>query len=224
MNTKEIHNIWQNADAVCFDVDSTVIQEEGIDELAKFCGKYKDISELTSKAMCGKITFQQSLKLRLDILQPSVAQVSDFISNKPPTLSPGIKKLIEVLHKKDVEIYLVSGGFRSLILPLAKQLYIPESNVFANQLKFYYTGKYAGYDEEQPTSKSGGKGVVIDSLKKKYGYQNLVMIGDGITDWESCPPADAFIGYGGNVLRKEVMDKSLWYIMDFNELLECYTK
>lgn len=42
----EIQNIWRQADAVCFDVDSTVIQEEGIDELAKFCNKGEDVANL----------------------------------------------------------------------------------------------------------------------------------------------------------------------------------
>lgn len=55
-------------------------------------------------------------------------------------------------------------------------------------------GDYAGFDEKEPTSKNGGKAEVISMLKKKYGYTKLFMIGDGITDLEACPPADAFIG------------------------------
>jgi phosphoserine phosphatase len=42
----ETQDFWRNADAVCFDVDSTVCQDEGIDELAKFCGKYEEVSRL----------------------------------------------------------------------------------------------------------------------------------------------------------------------------------
>lgn len=42
----KIKDLWKNADAVCFDVDSTVTQEEGIDELAKFCGKGAEVSNL----------------------------------------------------------------------------------------------------------------------------------------------------------------------------------
>lgn len=45
-NLEEAKKIWQNADAVTFDVDSTVIQEEGIDELAKYCGKGEQVSNL----------------------------------------------------------------------------------------------------------------------------------------------------------------------------------
>lgn len=50
-------------------------------------------------------------------------------------------------------------------------------------------GEYAGFDESQPTCESGGKGRVISLLKEKYGFKTVVMIGDGATDLEACPPA-----------------------------------
>lgn len=54
-------------------------------------------------------------------------------------------------------------------------------------------GEYAGFDETQPTSRSGGKGEVIRLLKEK-GFKTIVHVGDGSTDLEASPPADAFIG------------------------------
>lgn len=57
-----------------------------------------------------------------------------------------------------------------------------------------FLGDFAGYDESEPTSQTGGKIKVVHQLKQKFGYTNLVMIGDGMTDLETCPPADAFIG------------------------------
>lgn len=56
------------------------------------------------------------------------------------------------------------------------------------------SGEYGGFDESQRTSRSGGKAEVVSYLKKREGYSRLVMIGDGVTDMEACPPADAFIG------------------------------
>lgn len=50
-------------------------------------------------------------------------------------------------------------------------------------------GEYAGFDETQPTAESGGKGKVISMLKEQYGLKTVVMIGDGATDLEACPPA-----------------------------------
>lgn len=90
---------------------------------------------------------------------------------------------------------------------------IPRSNVYANELLFDSMGNYNGFDLTEPTSDNGDKAVgkagVCAQLKLRYknqnnldifrnGYKNLIMIGDGATDAEACPPADAFIGFGGN--------------------------
>ncbi|XP_056412470.1 phosphoserine phosphatase isoform X2 [Hyla sarda] len=169
-----LKEIFRRADAVCFDVDSTVIKEEGIDELAKFCGVGDAVAEID---------------------------------------------LVHRLHQRNVQVFLISGGFRSIVEHVATELDIPLTNVYANRLKFYFNGEYAGFDEAQLTVESGGKGKVIGLLREKYGFQNVVMIGDGATDLEACPPADGFIGFGGNVIRQQVKEKAKWYITDFEELL-----
>ncbi|KAF7989072.1 hypothetical protein HCN44_007382 [Aphidius gifuensis] len=217
-NLDDIKTIWKNADGVTFDVDSTVIQEEGIDELAKYCNKGDQVTELTKKAMQGNMTFQQSLNVRLNIIQPSYAQVKEFIKKHPPKLTPGIMELVNDLHARDKKVFLVSGGFRCLISPVAERLNIPKEKICANSLKFYFNGGFAGFDENEPTSRSGGKGEVINLLKKKYGLKTIVHIGDGATDMEASPPADAFIGFGGNIVRENVKNGSTWFVKDFKEL------
>lgn len=217
---REIKKIWKIADAISFDVDSTVIQDEGIDELAKFCGKGDQVSSLTKQAMQGNMTFQQSLNVRLNIIKPSLTQVKEFLDSHPPKLTPGIKTLVGALQAQKKEVFLVSGGFRCLIGPVAKQLNIPAENICANRLKFYFTGDYAGFDENEPTSKSGGKAEVIRRIKEQRGFKTVIHIGDGATDLEACPPADAFIGFGGNVIRESVKTNALWFVMNFNDLLE----
>jgi phosphoserine phosphatase len=89
--TLEAKRIIQSADVVCFDVDSTVIREEGIDELAEFCGKGEEVSNLTREAMGGAMTFQEALRRRLDIIKPTQSQIRDFLQQKPSTLSPRVK-------------------------------------------------------------------------------------------------------------------------------------
>lgn len=87
----EAKEIIRSADIVCFDVDSTVIQEEGIDELAEFCGKGQEVANLTREAMGGSMTFQEALRRRLDIIKPSQSQIREFLGTNPSTLSPGFK-------------------------------------------------------------------------------------------------------------------------------------
>jgi hypothetical protein len=56
--------IWRSADAVCFDVDSTVCQDEAIDELAKFVGKGEEVARCTQLAMGGSMSFREALQMR----------------------------------------------------------------------------------------------------------------------------------------------------------------
>ncbi|XP_068010773.1 phosphoserine phosphatase [Melanerpes formicivorus] len=216
----ELKEIFRSADAVCFDVDSTVIREEGIDELAKFCGVGDAVAEMTRRAMGGSVTFKAALTARLGLIRPSYEQVQKLISDNPPELTPGIRELVSRLHERGVQVFLVSGGFQSIVEHVALQLNIPTANVFANRLRFYFNGEYAGFDETQPTSESGGKGKVITHLKEQFNFKKVVMIGDGATDMEACPPGDCFIGFGGNVIRKQVKEKAKWYITHFDELLK----
>ncbi|XP_033329629.1 phosphoserine phosphatase [Megalopta genalis] len=218
-NLEKLKLIWKQADAVTFDVDSTLIQEEGIDELAKFCGKGEEVAALTKRAMQGHTTFRQSLTNRLNIINPSLTQIEQFLSSHPPKLSPGIEALVTALRAHKKQVFLISGGFRCLIAPVATALAIPLENVFANRLKFYYTGEYAGFDENQPTVENGGKAKVIQYLKNERGLKSVVHIGDGATDLETAPVADLFVGYGGVVVRESVQSGSPWYITSFDQLL-----
>nr|XP_025720536.1 phosphoserine phosphatase isoform X1 [Callorhinus ursinus] len=206
----ELRKLFCSADAVCFDVDSTVIREEGIDELAKFCGVEDAVSEMTRRAMGGAVPFKAALTERLALIQPSREQVQRLIAEHPPHLTPGIRELVSRLQERNVQVFLISGGFRSIVEHVASKLNIPSTNVFANRLKFYFNGEYAGFDEMQPTAESGGKGKVIKLLKEKFQFKKIVMIGDGATDMEACPPADVFIGFGGNVIRQQVKDNAQW--------------
>ncbi|XP_062242040.1 phosphoserine phosphatase isoform X2 [Platichthys flesus] len=215
--TKEL---FRGADAVCFDVDSTVIKEEGIDELAKFCGVGDAVTEMTRKAMGGSLTFKTALNDRLSIIRCSREQVNKLITDHPPQLTPGIRELVDELHQRNIKVFLVSGGFRCIVEHVATQLNIPLQHVYANRIKFYFNGEYAGFDESQPTAESGGKGKVINLLKEQYGFKTVVMIGDGATDLEACPPASAFIGFGGNVIRPQVKERCSWYVTSFGELLK----
>lgn len=112
---------FRRADAVCFDVDSTVIKEEGIDELAKFCGVQDAVTEMcvciqhfmnmhwkvhchfdtipgflfahcrTRKAMGGSMPFKKALTERLSTIRCSREQVNKLITDHPPQLTPGIR-------------------------------------------------------------------------------------------------------------------------------------
>lgn len=211
--------VWRMADAVCFDVDSTVCCDEAIDELASYVGKTKEVSDLTKAAMLGGADFREALAERLKIIQPSSQVIAQYLATHPPRLTDHIEELIKELHNRGVDVYLISGGFDVIIQPAAAKLNIPVENIYANSIKFFYDGSYAGFEKSRPTSNQDGKSRVIAMLKNTRGYKNVVMIGDGVTDLEACPPADAFIGFGGNQVRETVKAKSDWFIYNFKELI-----
>ncbi|GAB4824811.1 hypothetical protein Ancab_007681 [Ancistrocladus abbreviatus] len=219
--SKEVLDMWRTADAVCFDVDSTVCIDEGIDELAEFCGVGKAVEEWTSRAMDGSVTFQEALAARLSLINPSLAQLQDFLEKRPPRISPGMAELVKKLKAKSTVVYLVSGGFRQMINPVASILEIPLRNIFANQLLFGDSGEFSGFDKNEPTSRSGGKAIAVQQIRKARGYKTLVMIGDGATDLEARQPggADSFICYGGVQLREAVAGKADWLILNFEDLI-----
>ncbi|KAL7192254.1 hypothetical protein ACSBR2_024151 [Camellia fascicularis] len=219
--SKEVLEVWQNADAVCFDVDSTVCLDEGIDELAEFCGAGKAVAEWTARAMGGSVPFEEALSARLSLFNPSLTQVQDFLEKHPPRISPGIDELVKKQKAKNTAVYLISGGFRQMINPVASILGIPPENIFANQLLFENCGKFLGFDANEPTSRSGGKATAVEQIRKAYGYKALVMIGDGATDLEARKPggADLFICYAGVQLREAVATNADWLVFNFGDLI-----
>lgn len=220
-NAEQATKIIKSSNIVCFDVDSTVIKEEGIDELAAYCGKGKEVARVTSQAMGGSMTFQDALNIRLNIIRPSQKDVANFLKLHPSTLSDGVRNFVKHLKNEGKEVYLISGGFDCLIEPVANELDIPVANIFANKLLFGFNGEYEAFDTNQPTSKSGGKAVAISEIRKIHKDLDdpmITMIGDGATDLEAVPPANHFIGFGGNVVRNEVYERAQYYVCDFEQL------
>lgn len=220
--SNDLKKLIKDARIVCFDVDSTVIQEEGIDELAAFKGKKEAVAELTANAMGGSMLFQDALAARLDIIQPSKGELEEFMSKAPLRLSGGMKDLVDLLHSKGVLVYLVSGGFRQMIEPIAEVLDIPFHRIYANNLLFNVDGSFAGFDKDEPTSRDGGKPAVIQLLLNSHGEKMarpILMVGDGATDMQAKPPADAFLGFGGVAKRQAVEKGADWFITDFEDLI-----
>ena len=209
----------RRATAVCFDVDSTVTVDEGLDELADFCGVGAAVAELTNQAMGGSTPFEVALAARLDLVRPDEAKVAAFLAAHPPRLTDGVAELIAQLHSLDKQVYLVSGGFRQLIYPVADLVGVDHDHVYANNLLFHGDGAYAGFDEKELTAWSGGKSRVMQHLQGVHG-DPLVMVGDGATDVEARPPATAVIGFGKNVVRESVLRDADWFVYDFKEMMD----
>jgi len=222
LRSESVRHVWHRVQAVCFDVDSTVIPHEGLDLVAELCGR--PVSALTQQAMAGSIPFEKALEQRLDHIRPTRADIDRCIQTyfAPPALVAGVHELTQLLLARGVLVFLVSGGFELMVHHVADALGLPRSHVFANRLIFSdgdAEGRYLGYDPEAFTSRSGGKAAAVAHIKHHYRCDVVAMIGDGMTDAEARPPADIFIGFGGVVVRESVRAKSDEFIESFEPLL-----
>eukprot|EP01023_Acetabularia_acetabulum_P042553 TRINITY_DN4214_c0_g1_i4.p3 TRINITY_DN4214_c0_g1~~TRINITY_DN4214_c0_g1_i4.p3 ORF type:complete len:177 (+),score=32.79 TRINITY_DN4214_c0_g1_i4:162-692(+) len=173
--------------------------------------------------MGGSVKFQDALAMRLDAMKPSQSDIERFKVEHPFSLSPGIPQLVQTLQSRGCEVFLVSGGFRVIINEIAESLKIPLTNVYANTILFSENdGSYAGFDKEEFTSRSGGKAEAIKQVKSRYGYNPMVMVGDGATDLEARQEGGAsiFIGYGGVVERANIAQQADWYVFNIQDLID----
>ncbi len=111
-----------------------------------------------------------------------------------------------------------------MIHPIAEAVGVPQHRIFANDILFDGPGgkgAYLGYDNEQFTCRDGGKAKAVEFVKSELGVDGqVVMIGDGVTDMQAKPPADAVIGYGGIAVRDPVVEQADWFVRDFQDLID----
>ncbi len=202
---------------IFFDCDSTLSTIEGIDELARARGQdvFREVEALTNAAMNGEIPIEEVFPRRMEIIRPDKATCDAIARLYVDTVTPGVREVIERLQDLDWTVVILSGGFKPLIEPLAKMLGI--EHVEAVPLHFNDEGEYLGYGTDYPTTRNGGKPLVISDWKNSTHAMTTVMVGDGISDLESKSVCDFFIGYGGVADRAPVREGADFYIRDMSE-------
>lgn len=162
-----------------FDMDSTFIQIEVIDELARQHGVGESVSKVTEAAMRGELDFSESLISRVACLQGLAESTIDSIADSLP-LSSGVAQLVEQSHIKDVKVAIVSGGFTPFVQRLKNSMGLFE--VRANNLEIKnekLTGKVLGEIVDGQI-----KAKFVNQLKEKLNItkDEILTIGDGAND------------------------------------------
>ncbi len=119
---------------ISFDMDSTLIAEEVIDEIARDAGCYEEVSEVTEQAMRGELDFDQSLIKRVALIQGLELEKLDSIASRL-TLSPGAIELLSSLNQQAIQTAILSGGFDFFATKIAAKLNIPI--IHSNQLEIH---------------------------------------------------------------------------------------
>ncbi len=204
---------------IIFDCDSTLSSIEGVDELARERGAevFAAVERMTHDAMDGRLAVEAVFGERLKIIRPLQEDVAAVGQRYIQTVEPTAAATLEVLRDQGWETAILSGGFRQAIRPLAQHLGI--DRVEAVDLFFDQAGNYQGYDENYPTTRSGGKPEVIARLRQELIPSRVVMVGDGVSDLETASQVDSFIGYGGVVAREKVQAEAEHFVFRLEEIL-----
>ncbi|TJY31859.1 phosphoserine phosphatase SerB [Pontimicrobium aquaticum] len=173
-------NIYRrNRRLVCFDMDSTLIQAEVIDELAELAGVGDKVKAITELAMNGDIDFKESFERRMKLLEGLSEEVLHNVAINLP-ITKGARRLIDTLKKYGYKTAILSGGFTYFGDYLKKELGI--DYMYANQLEIkngILTGGYLG-DIVDGTKKA----EYLKEIAAKEGIDigQTIAIGDGAND------------------------------------------
>ncbi|MBC7692665.1 MAG: phosphoserine phosphatase SerB [Methylotenera sp.] len=164
---------------VVFDMDSTLIQSEVIDEFAREKGVYDEVSAITHEAMSGKMDFDESLKKRVSKLKGLTTAQIDTVYSRVQ-LTPGAADLIHVLKKLGYKVALISGGFTCIANRLKDQLGIDFA--YANTLeieKGELTGRVI-----LPIVNAQRKADLLEIIaqQEQIHLDQVIAIGDGAND------------------------------------------
>lgn len=189
---------------VFFDVDSTLVTIEGIDVLA---AGNPEIVRLTDAAMNGEIPLDAVYGKRLELIRPSLGDVEALGQTYIHSLVDGARETIAALRDAGVDVHLVTAGIAQAIEPLAAHLQVPARAVHAVALKFDGEGGYVDFDRRSLLARSGGKELVVRSVLARSKGRSA-FIGDGVSDLETKPVVDLFIGFGGVHTRPAVKENA----------------
>ena len=193
------------------DMDSTLIQNECIDDMAALCGKEDNVAAVTREAMEGKLSFDESLRARCAVFAGEAADLP-LRALAGVRLTRGALRLIDFCRHWGLETYIVSGGFSTLAEPLARRLGM--TGAIANVLvtdNDILTGDVTGPDGG-PILNAEGKRRALEALCTRLGCDTQVAIaaGDGANDREMI----AVAGVGVAFHAKPILRFSTPYTLD----------
>ena len=191
---------------VVMDMDSTLIQIEVIDELARAYGVYDAVAEITNRAMSGAMNYEESLRARVALLAGMPMSLALDIASRLP-VTEGAEELLRVLRGLGYKTAVISGGFSFAAEVLRQRLGLDYA--FSNQLEVkdgHLTGRVF-----EPIVGPQRKADLLDALAQREGIplEQTIAIGDGANDLLMLEKAGLGIAFHAKPRLREAADTSL---------------
>jgi phosphoserine phosphatase len=162
------------------DMDSTIIEQECIDELADVVGIKAEIAAITERAMRGEIAFEPALRERVALLKGIDRAAIARVLDERITLTPGAATLVRTMRAQGAYTALITGGFTLFAEPVARRVGFDEHR--ANRLEFDATGMTGRVEE--PILGADAKRAALIELRDRLGlsHDETMAVGDGAND------------------------------------------
>ena len=189
------------------DMDSTMIGQECIDELADYAGVKPQVADITERAMQGELDFAGALKERVSLLEGLNEAVIGQCLSERIRPNPGASTLVRTMRSRGARTVLVSGGFTAFVGPIAGQIGFEayEANVLGTRY-----GKLTGQTEGRVVD-SRRKHDVLSEVRDQLGLppSDTLAIGDGANDIPMVEEAGLGIAYRAKPALAAVADARL---------------
>jgi phosphoserine phosphatase len=169
----------KNRRLVCFDMDSTLIQTEVIDELAKLAGVGEEVQKITESAMRGELDFQGSFRKRLSLLKGLSESTLEEVTHRVP-LMDGAERLICTLKRLGYKTAILSGGFTFVGKELQRRLGI--DYLYANELDLREGAVTGEVVSEIVDGAKKAEYLRLLADKEKLSLEQVIAVGDGAND------------------------------------------
>ncbi|MBO5832836.1 MAG: phosphoserine phosphatase SerB [Alistipes sp.] len=192
---------------ICFDMDSTLIRTEVIDELADRAGVGKEVREITERAMRGEIDFTESFRERVALLKGlDVSVMEDIAVNLP--ITEGVDRMMTILKRVGYKTAILSGGFTYFGNYLKRRFGF--DYVYANELEVDEDGKLTGrYTGEVVDGARKAELLRLLCQFEKIDIQQSVAVGDGANDLPMLNIAGLGIAFHAKPKVRETARQSL---------------
>jgi phosphoserine phosphatase len=175
------------------DMDSTMIGQECIDELAAYVGMKEHVAAITERAMRGEIEFEPALRERVALLKGLDAKIVTQVIAERITLTPGGRELVRTMRANGAHTALVSGGFTLFTSQIAEAIGFHENR--ANVL-IVEDDRFAGFVTEPILGKEAKLASLIE-LRERHGLSvaDTMAVGDGANDLAMLGEAGLGVAY-----------------------------